>query len=297
MLFRLLAFTLGLVATFAGNPVAAESGHRGLLWTVSSPTTTLHLLGTIHVGSKAFHPLPPAIEAAYAQADVLALEADVSDTASLLAIAPSFVYAAPDNLGQHVPPEVYRDTLDALRTLGIPAEAGRTMKPHMLSMTLTVVEAGRHGMDAALGLDLQLAQRAHRDGKRIVELESIAMQMTMMDSLAPDVQVAMLAETVRAVRDGSLGRELGAMLEAWLRGDAERLDRIVSDDLDRMPDAVAANLKAALFDDRNDAMVERIATMLAGREVVLVAVGAGHMTGPGGLVELLRARGFTVERR
>jgi hypothetical protein len=87
------------------------------------------------------------------------------------------------------------------------------------------------------------------------------------------------------------------MLDAWLRGDAERLDRIVSDDLDRMPDAVAANLKAALFDDRNDTMVERIATMLAGRDVVLVAVGAGHMTGPGGLVELLRARGFTVERR
>lgn len=297
MLFRLLAFTFGLVATFAGSPVAAESGHRGLLWTVTSPTTTVHLLGTIHVGSKAFYPLPPAIEAAYAQSDVLALEADVSDTASLLAIAPSFVYTPPDNLEQHVPAAVYRDTLAALRTLGIPAEAGRTMKPHMLSMTLTVVEAGRHGMDAALGLDLQLAQRAHRDGKRIVELESIAMQMGMMDGLAPDVQVAMLAETVRAVRDGSLGRELAAMLDAWLRGDAERLDRIVSDDLDRMPDAIAASLKSALFDDRNDAMVERIATMLAGREVVLVAVGAGHMTGPGGLVELLRARGFTVKRR
>ena len=297
MLFRLLAFTLGLVATFAGQPAAAESGHRGLLWTVTSPTTTVHLLGTIHVGSQDFYPLPPAIEAAYAQADVLALEADVSDSASLLAIAPSFVYTPPDSLEQHVPADVYRDTLDALRTLGIPAEAGRTMKPHMLSMTLTVVEAGRHGMDAALGLDLQLAQRAHRDGRRIVELESIASQMTMMDSLAPDVQVAMLAETVRAVRDGSRGRELAAMLDAWLRGDAERLDRIVADDLDRMPDAIATRLKATLFDTRNDAMVERIEKMLAGREVVLVAVGAGHMTSLGGLVELLRARGFTVERR
>lgn len=297
MLFRLLAFTFGLFAAVAGSPARADDVHRGLLWTVTSPTTTVHLVGTIHVGSKAFYPLPPAIEAAFAEAGTLAVEADVTDTASLVAAATAFVYTPPDNLEQHVPATLYRDTVDVLRSMGLPAEIARNMKPHMLSMTLTIIEASRRGMDASLGLDMQLTQRARRDGKAIVELESVARQMRMLDDLPPDAQVAMLEATVRGVRDGSLGRELDAMVAAWLRGDAVAIDAIVERDMDDLPAAVAAPLKAALFDGRNEAMVERITAMLAGTDVVLVAVGAGHMTGPGGLVERLRARGFTVEQR
>jgi uncharacterized protein YbaP (TraB family) len=43
-------------------------------------------------------------------------------------------------------------------------------------------------------------------------------------------------------------------------------------------------------------MADRIARFLDGPDVVLVGVGAGHLTGSTGIVELLRARGFTVRR-
>ena len=43
-------------------------------------------------------------------------------------------------------------------------------------------------------------------------------------------------------------------------------------------------------------MAEKIAGMLKGSEPTFVAVGAGHLLGPSGLVELLRAKGYKVTK-
>ena len=175
-------------------------------------------------------------------------------------------------------------------------ELGRSLKPHMLAMALTMMEVGRAGLDASLGLDLHLAQRAHRDGKKVMELESIGQQMQMLDGLPADAQVAMLEATVQGIRAGTLSADMTSLVEAWRKGEAEKLDEVAMRDLQHMPPATARSLKSRLYDERNRAMADRIAQMLDASEVVLVAVGAGHMTGPEGLVALLKVRGFAVRR-
>ena len=57
-----------------------------------------------------------------------------------------------------------------------------------------------------------------------------------------------------------------------------------------------SELRARLYDQRNRAMSDRIRGLLAGREIVMVAVGAGHMTGPTGITTLLAAKGYKVRR-
>jgi uncharacterized protein YbaP (TraB family) len=284
-----------LVASAAGQCAAAQA-NTPLLWEVTSKSTTVYLLGTIHVGSASMYPLPPAVESAYRRSQVLALEADPGDPTALMMAMGTVMYQAPETLERNVPPALFQEVREALGAGGLPIELAQSMKPYMVSMTLTMMAAARLGFDVSLGVDLHLVNRARRDGKRIVELESMAFQLAMLDGMPKDTQLAMLESTVRGIRSGSLKRDLETMIDAWRTGNPEKLDDAATRELRAMPTRASRELQDALFDRRNQAMADKIVQMLNGSEVVLVGVGAGHLTGGTGLVALLKGRGFAVRR-
>jgi uncharacterized protein YbaP (TraB family) len=88
------------------------------------------------------------------------------------------------------------------------------------------------------------------------------------------------------------GPMMESMATAWQTGDMRTLERLVVTD---MRDDYA-EFYQVLLADRNDAWVEVLDRELQGAGVDFVAVGAGHVIGPEGLVAQLRARGYTVER-
>ena len=55
-------------------------------------------------------------------------------------------------------------------------------------------------------------------------------------------------------------------------------------------------MRERLYDARNREMADKIVAMLAGNEPTFVAVGAGHLLGATGIVELLRQKGYAVKR-
>ena len=290
--FSLVCALMGIMALPARS---ADTDRKALLWEVTSGSTTVYLLGTIHVGSERLYPLPAPVEAAYARATVIALEADPTDPSALMAVG-STLYQPPDSLDQHVPPALYRDVQARLAATGLPPAIARMMKPWLLSMTLTMAEMGRLGFDAGQGIDIHLANRAKRDGKRLIELESMAMQIALLDSLSAEVQGAMLQSTIDSLQSGRLGAEMTAMVDRWCRGDAAGLDELAQRDLEAIGGNAARELRTRLYDQRNRGMTDKIVRLLAGKEVVLVGVGAGHMTGPTGITTLLAAKGFAVRR-
>jgi uncharacterized protein YbaP (TraB family) len=282
--------------TLAGIAPATAQGGSPLLWEVTSKSTTVYLLGTIHVGNPSMYPLPPAVESAYARAQVIALEADPGDPTAMLVAMGTVMYQPPETLERNLPPALFQELRAALSPSGLPIELAQSMKPYMVSMTLTMMEAARLGFDVSLGVDLHLVNRARRDGKRIVELESMAMQLAMLDGMPKETQVAMLESTIKGMRSGSLKRDLETMIDAWRTGNAEKMDEAATREMKAMPTHVSRELQDSMFDRRNRAMADKIVQMLGGSEVVLVGVGAGHMTGSTGLVALLKARGFGVRR-
>lgn len=295
MITRLL-WIAALYSMLASGPTALAQGNAPLLWEVTSKSTTVYLLGTIHVGNASMYPLPPAVEKAYSRAQVLALEADPGDPTALLMAMGTVMYQPPETLERNVPPALFQQVREALNASGLPMELAQSMKPYMVSMTLTMMEAARLGFDASLGVDLHLVNRARRDGKRIVELESMAMQLAMLDGMPKETQAAMLESTIKGMKSGSLKRDLETMIDAWRTGNAEKMDDAATREMKTMPARVSRDLQDAMFDRRNRAMADKIVQMLNGAEVVLVGVGAGHMTGSTGLVALLQARGFSVRR-
>lgn len=266
------------------------------LWEVTSGTSTVYLLGTIHIGSREMYPLPAAVEAAYSRSGAIALEADPGDPNAMVDAMSYLTYQGADTLEGNLPAPLFRDVMRWLESSGLPGEMAQKMKPQMLAMTMTMFEAARQGLDANLGTDIYLARRARNDGKRIIELESMRTQLTMLDELPRDVQVAMLENTLASVKSGQLAKDLSAMVQAWRKGDMENLDAVAMRDMQRLPKSAGQTLRTKLFDERNISMTEKIIHLLKGNEITLVGVGAGHMTGPKGIVELLRARGFKVRR-
>jgi len=290
---RLLAAAVVALQVLAAH---AQNGSSPLIWEARSPTNTVYLFGTVHVGARKLYPLSPTVERAYSASRVLALEADPTDQSAVLVATQRSTYAPPDGLARHISPELMRELKKALPAIGLPVEYAEMMRPELLAMTLAMMEVGRQGYDPSLGLDIHLARRAKQDGKRIVELESMAGQLALLSSFSPELQEAMLRSAVEGIASGGLSADVRDLVSAWRTGDENRLWQLVNKELEELPPAQAQELREQLYNARNREMTEKIAAMLTGSEPTFVAVGVGHLLGDAGIVELLRKKGYTVRR-
>src|SRR5258706_10148762 len=97
----LVCATGAWLAPFAVAQAGTET--RSFLWEVTSMTNRAYFFGTIHAGKREWYPLPRAVEDAFADSEVLAVEADVTDVEAMEKTAGSMAYKAPDELMKHVP--------------------------------------------------------------------------------------------------------------------------------------------------------------------------------------------------
>mgnify|MGYP002830838774 CR=1 FL=1 len=102
-------------------------------------------------------------------------------------------------------------------------------------------------------------------------------------------QRAMLAAIVED--SGESPEKLREPIDLYLAGDAEGLERLTHEGMLRNPE-----IRTTLLTRRNADWTAKIDRMLAAETLPLIAVGAAHMVGKDGLVELLRAKGYTVRR-
>jgi uncharacterized protein YbaP (TraB family) len=89
----------------------------------------------------------------------------------------------------------------------------------------------------------------------------------------------------------SSSRILMKIKDAWTTGDVSALDNLLNEGLKDVP-----SLFARLVTDRNAAWIPRIEELVKSRDDALVVVGAGHLVGKKGVVEMLRAKGYAVDQ-
>jgi hypothetical protein len=264
------------------------------LWEVRAGDATAYLFGTIHVGAANFYPLPESVQSAFRNSDALVLEADPNDAqgaAGAMAIA---MYAPPDNIENHLEPALLSGVRQITTLYGLPFQYLRQMKPYMLMFTLTMMEYGRLGYDSKYGLETHFSQRAQRDGKPIVELESMNQQMRMLDGLSPKLQSAMLQITVDEILSGEVSVVSNEMISAWRSGNTEQLIDVMSAEERKLAPALAEEFRRSFLTERNVAMARRIDGMIRSGQRVFIAVGALHMVGEGSIPAILREKGYTV---
>jgi uncharacterized protein YbaP (TraB family) len=112
--------------------------------------------------------------------------------------------------------------------------------------------------------------------------------MGLFDSISPSDQESMVLET--SLPD-STAIEMTKIKDAWVSGDVAGLDKLLNKSM-----AMSPGMFATLVTNRNRSWIPKIAAMLNGKSDALVVVGAAHLVGKQGVVEMLRAQGYKIEQ-
>lgn len=288
-----------LVAAITAEADKTPNG-KGLLWKIEKAgEKPSYLFGTMHMADPRVTALPATARQAFETADKVVIETtDILDQPRMLAALmkePDLtMFTDSTTLTSLLPPQDVEMVEKALDARGIPAGTVDKMKPWMLSamIALPVCELARKAGGAPV-LDVKLAEDARAAGKEIDGLESAADQLRAMASLPMAFHIRGLVDTLR------LGDRIDdvneTMIVLYQQGDTGMfwpLFRAVLPD-DSGGDEGYAAFDEAMVKARNRTMAERALPILR-KGNAFIAVGAMHLPGPDGLVELLRKQGYTV---
>ena len=265
---------------------------RNFIWKVSGPAGAMYLVGSVHLLTKDYYPLSPALDTAFKDSDLLIEEADFGEMeapASQFKLLARGMLPGDQSLDKMVSPETFALVAKRVSDLGMPLEPLKRFKPWMLALTLVQLEWQKAGFDASLGLDKHFYDRAKVDGKIVQGLETVDFQVSLFDQMTKDEQDRMLAESLK-----DLDREQASVLtltKAWQAGDARAVERIVLDDVKDDP-----VMYERLLINRNRNWLPKLDALLSRKGRAFVVVGAAHLVGPDGLLAMFRAKGYKVDQ-
>ncbi|HMK49388.1 MAG TPA: TraB/GumN family protein [Thermodesulfovibrionales bacterium] len=273
------------------NVAAAEQ--KTFLWKVKSETTTVYVLGSIHFMKKDSYPLDRKIEDAFEKSSVLAVEANVNDISKIdiQRVLNAAFYMGDDSLEKHVSGDTYELVKKEFGGLGFPIWIVTKQRPWFLALSYVSLELIRQGYDPSYGLDMHFLSEASGT-KTIKELESVDYQINLLSGFSDADQEAFLLYTLKDAK--GFDREMDKAVDAWRTGDEERMESLVTGSA--MTDSRVSSVYEKLIYDRNKMMASKIEDYLKTDEVHFVVVGAGHLVGRRGVINLLRNKGYSVEQ-
>lgn len=291
---RAFAALLALsAASCAQAPPAEEGGITPSLYVVRDRDSTMYLYGTVHVRPRGADWGNARVRAAIDESSEIWTELlmNPETDSQTQALAMRLGMAEPGRpLSSWLTPEE-NASLNAVTTrLGLPNGALEQLKPWMAGLTLTIVPLVQAGFDPASGVDRSIDAYADNAGKTMRALETAEQQLSFFAGLSPEIQREMLREAI--AESENVAGTITELSGAWERGDDRALARAVLDD----SRTEYPELYQMLFVDRNNAWMTVLTQEMEGSGVDFVAVGAGHIIGPDGLVAQFRARGYRVQR-
>jgi uncharacterized protein len=273
---------LGSLTVQAASPV----------WAIRGTHNTVYLAGSVHLLRSADAALPPGFALAYQHAARLVMEIDLGNIDPLEVSEWMMQHGTlpqGSSLRELLGDPRYQKVSAAAAVAGLPAGVLEHSAPWLVGLELAEAEYAHLGFDPEQGVEEQLVRRARADHKPTAGLESVADELDVFADMEPAQQTRFLDMVLEDL--GDTGSELQPVLAAWRRGDAPRLAALLAREYRSFP-----TLYRALVTDRNQRWLPQIERMLKGPDDCLVVVGALHLVGPGGLLELLRHDGLSAQQ-
>lgn len=283
---------------------AAQPHAAGNYWRALKDGREVHLLGTYHLPDPRHDALLAAVEPALARAGHLLVEAGPEEERALkrdIASNPGLLFLTEGpSLMEQIGEDGWAELSRALAARNIPGFMGAKMRPWYLATMLAIPPCGMAEMAAGQGLDHLVMARAGEIGLPIRALEPHTTVFRIFETLSAEDQIAMLRSTLQL--EPQIADYSATLADAYFAEDSRRMWeylRLVSREMPgytpESADAEFARLEEALMNVRNRAWIPVIEAAAA-EGPVFVAFGALHLPGEAGVLALLEAAGWQVER-
>ena len=270
-----------------------EAANRNFIWRATSPSKgVVYLVGSVHLLTADYYPLDPAFDEAFKSSDVLVEELDMKEMLaanSQMEMLTRGMLPAGQTLDKVLSPATMSAVVKKFGDLGMPLEPMKQFKPWLLSLILQGFEWQKAGFDSDLGLDKHFYDLAIQGGKPVQGLETLAFQLSQFDQMSMDLQDHLLSETLQELE--TTKASVTKMADAWKAGDVPTIEQLVLKDLKAEP-----QMYDRLLIQRNRTWLPKIEALFSRPNPAFVVVGAAHLVGSDGLLQMLKAKGYKIEQ-
>lgn len=259
--------------------------HAALLYRVEHPSFSQpsYLFGTMHIVCRADFRVPPLLESHFETVEQLVMEIDMTSADYLIDSARLMV----NHRGPYLAEFLSLSQLNTVEAylqqhLGIGRVQAERMQPFVLSVQLMMSQLP---CDSTASFENHLLTLAMAREIPVKGLETAAFQMGLFEQIPLAQQVEAIWQMIR---DPEAGREqFIQMTERYFAEDVQRLYQLVIEDYQY------ENFHTLLLDQRNQDWLTKLPAMMRERSS-MIAVGAAHLAGEQGLIQLLRQAGYEV---
>ena len=282
-----------LAMLWLGAAAHVRADEKSLLWKVSKGSSSVYVLGSIHYLRNENYPLKKAILDALETSKRLVLEIDLNATSGQAAqrlMLEKALFRDGTSLPQNISAETYQLAAERATQLGIDMGIFNPMKPWFAAINLIAIKLKALGLDPRRGVDQYLAGEAKRRGKPISGLETLDFQIGLLDQLSKQNQEAMLRETVSEL--DLLDRNIDEIVRSWADGDEAVLAKLLLAGMVEFPE-----IHQKVLVERNRRWLPEIEKLIHDGSGAMLVVGAAHLVGQDGVIEMLKAKGYRVEQK
>jgi uncharacterized protein YbaP (TraB family) len=284
-ILSLLSFFVALVG-FSQTTTVFPMQESSLLWKIEGPGIQKgsYLFGTMHLIEKQYFIFPDKLEKIVKKTDKLVME--LAGLPNQLE-AMKYVTLTEGTFADFFSKEQMDSILVwAKSELNMSEEAfTKTMskiKPFVVVQMATQI----HFMGKTESYEMSFEKIARENDIAIAGFETIAEQMGIFDKMTKEQQTEMVMETIR---DPKKGIEVTQKMQKLYQGqNVDSLYLMIQEE-----GGTITEDQATILDDRNERWIPMIEEM-AKKEKLFIAVGAGHLGGPKGVIRLLEQKGYIL---
>lgn len=268
--------------------------YQSLCWQISGHGLKhpAYLYGTMHVSDRRVFHFGDKTNKAFAESKAFAMELDPEKAMTLTTLT-KMIMPEGNKISKLIPDSDYHflDSVIRLST-GMGMALFNTMEPIIVSAIMDEYGMGISTMDTTdtkmdEAMDLYFYKNAKKGRKKVIGIETVDEQIGAMHSLSYQEQADLLVQSIQDIKKGPKNSD-GDLMKYYIAQDLDSLSAM--NDKEPMP----PKLYKAMITDRNIKMADRI-DLFIHKLPTFIAVGALHLPGPGGVIELLRKKGYTVE--
>lgn len=281
-----LLMSLISVAAFSQD----KKENNTLLWKISGNglEKPSYLFGTIHMLCEEDATLSKNMKKAISECDEVYFEVDMDNMFEMIGAIGKMKMLGDTTLKDLLSKEDYKKVKDYFESKGsmLPFSMLETFKPILAASTL---EQGSLPCENTAMMEQVIMEEAKEYDKKIKGLETMAYQAGVLDSIPYKLQAQQLVQYIDSATTGDKdNKQLKEMFDAYRSQDLKQLETLMVE-----TDAGMSSFIDIMLYHRNQNWVRKLKDILPNKALV-IAVGAGHLPGEKGVINLLRKEGYKV---